>query len=118
MSTPPPREPQVNAVFDAYGQQIFPPPAPVERSTVHHCAACSCDHRRPSERGAAKWSPGTAIAIGAFGALGVGIVLVALLLSVAVVAISAAVTAVAVSVAAVVLRSLLGEGQSARRRDR
>ncbi|MBH1934272.1 hypothetical protein I5Q34_08180 [Streptomyces sp. AV19] len=118
MSTPTPHEPQVTPVFDAYGRQLFPPPAPVQRSAGHHCAACHCDRSGSAERGAVRWSPGTALAVGAAGALGVGVVLVALVLSVAVVAISAAVTALAIAVVAVVLRSLLSEGQSGRRHGR
>ncbi|MGW1199526.1 hypothetical protein ACWD4B_27350 [Streptomyces sp. NPDC002536] len=97
----------VPVVLDAYGRQVYPVPVPPP-AVGHHCAVCQCDRSAaPASRGAVRWSPTTAVAAGAAGALVVGVVLVALLLSVAVVAASVATAALALTVAAVVLRSLL-----------
>ncbi|MFF4220032.1 hypothetical protein [Streptomyces nondiastaticus] len=121
MSTPfPTREPlpgdraQVPAVFDAFGNQIFPPPAP-QATPAHHCAVCRCDHSTGRHsREVSRLTPGAAVALGAGGVLVTGVVLVALLLSVAVVAASVAVAALSLAVVAVVLRSLLNSSQDPR----
>ncbi|CAM5335171.1 hypothetical protein [Streptomyces abikoensis] len=122
MSTPfPPREPlpgdrtQVPAVFDAFGNQIFPSPAVIpQASTGHHCAVCRCGHTAGHSREVSRLSPGAAVALGAGGVLVTGVVLVALLLSVAVVAASVAVAALSLAVVAVVLRSLLNSTKDPR----
>ncbi|MGK5549343.1 hypothetical protein ACSNOH_32150 [Streptomyces sp. URMC 127] len=123
MSTPfPPREPlpgdraHAPAVFDAFGNQIFPPPSPMPQAGHrHHCAVCRCDHTAGHSREVSRLSPGVAVALGAGGVLVTGVVLVALLLSVAVVAASVAVAALSLAVVAVVLRSLLNSTQDQRR---
>lgn len=111
--TPPqsqPGEPYV--LTDAFGRTfvssapptsgVVPFQAPV--SQVHHCTHSQAPLPAPQRSGL---SPLALVAVGAGGALVVGTVLVALLLSVAVVATSVAVAAMSLTVCTVVLRSMV-----------
>ncbi|MFG2144269.1 hypothetical protein ACGFRG_08720 [Streptomyces sp. NPDC048696] len=106
-----PNFPQVQAgtryvLTDAAGR-TFSSSAPIQAETPTH--PCSCGHAPvPSTRSHSP-SPATLVVAGAGGALVVGTVLVALLLSIAVVAASIAVCALAITVCAVVLRSLVNQ---------
>ncbi|MFE0037430.1 hypothetical protein [Streptomyces sp. NPDC059015] len=108
--TPQPSEPHL--LTDAAGRTFVSsaPPAsgmaPVQApaSLVPHCAHAPTP-APVSPR--SSLSPVALVAVGAGGALVVGTVLVALLLSVAVVAASIAVSALALTVCAVVLRSMV-----------
>ncbi|GHF42453.1 hypothetical protein GCM10010218_24500 [Streptomyces mashuensis] len=112
---PPPGERVTTpAVFDAFGNQLFPAPPPPPHGYGHHCAVCRCDGGPARPREVGRLSPGAAVAVGAGGVLVVGVVLVALLLSVAVVAASVAVAALSLTVVAVVLRSILNGSQAPR----
>ncbi|MEV4917839.1 SpdD-like protein [Streptomyces tirandamycinicus] len=113
--TPPQPQPQPGEPYlptDAFGRTFVSsaPPAsdvlPVQTpvSPVPYCVHGQAPLPAPQRSGL---SPVALVAIGAGGALVVGMVLVALLLSVAVVAASVAVAALALTVCAVVLRSMV-----------
>lgn len=115
MTYPTPPQPQPGEPYvltDTFGRTfvssappasgVVPLQAPV--SAVQHCAHAQAPLPAPQRSGL---SPVALVAVGAGGALVVGTVLVALLLSVAVVAASVAVAAMSLTVCMVVLRSMV-----------
>ncbi|MFE9405298.1 SpdD-like protein [Streptomyces sp. NPDC006530] len=108
---PAPQQGEPFVLTDAAGRTFLssapvPAPLPIQAQTVqpYPCGHAPAPVSRPQGI-----SPAAMLAVGAVGALVVGTVLVALLLSIAVVAASVATCALAITVCAVVLRSMASQ---------
>ncbi|MET8808147.1 hypothetical protein [Streptomyces sp. NPDC004546] len=115
----PPQSMEPYVLTDALGR-TYPSSAPAP--LVHQASAptglvpsCGCTHAPAAPSRTSAMSPGALVAAGMAGTLVVGVVLVALLLSVAVVAASIAVVAVSLTVCAMVLRSMTRDSARSRR---
>ncbi|MFD9629918.1 SpdD protein [Streptomyces violascens] len=110
---PAPQQGEPFVLTDAAGRTFVssaPVPAPlpvrVAQTTVQPSPCCHAPAPVSPQQGL---SPAAMLAVGAAGALVVGMVLVALLLSIAVVAASVATCALALTICAVVLRSMASQ---------
>jgi hypothetical protein len=111
---------QPYVLTDAFGRTyVSSAPAPTLVPAAHTptgtVASCGCAHAPAAPSRAFAMSPGALVATGVVGVLVVGVVLVALLLSVAIVAASVAVVAVSLAVCAAVLRSMTRDSARSRR---
>lgn len=119
LPVPAPPAAQSYTLTDAFGRTyVSSAPAPVALPSQPPMApvpSCGCAHHPATSSRPLGMSPGALVAVGGLGAVVLGVVLVALLLSVAIVATSVAVAALSLAVVAMVLRSMTRDSARSRR---